>query len=122
MKKHNLLLDFTLSILTLGLYNIWIQIRQILDVNETLQEDKYSLFFTLFLSLITLGLYFCYFEYKMTRDLLKKRYGDDDWIKPLWTMLASFLGLWFLVDLYQQQILNELVDIKSNRHLQQAPV
>ena len=110
MKKQSIALDLILSIITLGLYNFfWVQIRQILDTNELLQEERFSYLQVLIFTILTLGLYFCYHEYLLTKTLhfkiSKQRYVG----REIACLLGSFLGLSFIVDAYQQQLLNEYI-------------
>ncbi|TDJ06434.1 MAG: hypothetical protein E2O68_05015 [Deltaproteobacteria bacterium] len=108
--KKSIFLDILFTILTFGLFNLWVQLRQMIDANEILGKDDFSAFKVLLFSLLTLGLYFSWHEYSMTRTLQYKVYGDNDWVKPLWTAVATFFGLWFLVDSYQQSLLNAYID------------
>ena len=110
MKKQSIALDLILSIITLGFYNFfWVQIRQILDTNELLQEERFSYLQVLIFTILTLGLYFCYHQYLLTKTLhfkiSKQRYVG----REIACLLGSFLGLSFIVDAYQQQLLNEYI-------------
>jgi hypothetical protein len=109
MKRHNVFIDFLLTVCTVYLFTIWVQIRQIHDVNEALKQDKYSVTKWFLLSVITIGLYHCYHEYKMTKDLVYLTTGEKKSAEAWWAAFFTFWGLWVFVDLYHQSMLNQLV-------------
>lgn len=107
IKKHNLLLDFILVIISFGIWNIWMQYRQIQDINTLEKSNEYSFLSWLILSIITFGLYHVYHEYKLTRSLyVQADAGGDPELVALLAGLLSLSGLWIFVDLYQQELLN----------------
>jgi hypothetical protein len=107
--NKNILIDFILILITGGLWNIWMQYRQIRDFNIYLDIDKYSFFKWLFLSLITFGLYHIYHEYKLTRDMYESVTSIDNGLEVgIIAGAISATGAWIFVDLYQQSILNGL--------------
>ena len=109
-KKKIILIDLILIILTGGLWNLWMQYRQIRDYNNLIGENRYSFIFWLFFSLLTLGLYHVYHEYKLTRDicLLEGNIKDPE-IYAILAGVISITGLWIFVDLYQQEIINRSI-------------
>ena len=111
--KKSIFLDILLTICTFGLFNLWVQLRQMIDTNEILENDEFSAFKTVLFSILTLGIYFVWHEYSMTRTLQNEVLGDDDWVLPFWAGVATFFGLWFLVDSYQQSLLNTYVENKA---------
>ena len=110
LKKHNILLDILLTLVTFGLYNLWVQLRQIWDVNEILGEDRFSFFWMLVFSLLTLGFYFAYHEYRLTKLMQNKVEGHSTvWI--CWfSAISAILGFWFITDSYQQSLINRYLD------------
>ncbi len=113
LEKKSFLWDFFWTIITFGLFNIWVQIRQIVDTNEILGSREFSFFRLALLTIITLGLYFVWHEYKMTKILMQKLYPDEPGSVEGTSLLSAalaFLGLWFLVDSYQQHLLNKIID------------
>ena len=106
MKIESILKDFFLTILTLGFWNLYVQFRQIEDINEIYSKKKYSLSKTVLYSVFTFGLYFCYHEYTLTLDIQEKTYGVRRKLTSLWVLIATFLGIWPAVDSYQQAMLN----------------
>ena len=106
IKYKSIFWDIFWTVLTVGLFNIWVQVRQILDTNELLGKPVYSMWKLLLLTLITLGFYFVWHEYKMTRDLYLKVHGVPGKDVAFWCGVAAFFGLWFVVDSYQQSLIN----------------
>jgi len=113
IEKKSILWDIVWTILTLGLFNIWVQIRQIVDSNEIIGRQEFSFFKLALLTIITIGFYFVWHEYKMTKILMNKVYpnepGSIEGTSLLCAALA-FFGLWFLVDSYQQHLINKIID------------
>ena len=108
MKKHDLVLDFILSIVTLLIYNLWMQVRQIHDINEALGVEKYSVIKWFGLTVITLGLYHCFHEYFKTKDLVLKTGGENATRKGVISWILAFFALWLFANIYQQKMLNQL--------------
>ena len=109
VEKKSIIIDLIFVLITGGLWNLWMQYRQIRDYN-ILNEDtgkNYSFFKWLFFTIITLGLYHIYHEYKITRDIyiLSAEDGDVELV-ALVAGVISATGLWIFVDLYQQELLN----------------
>jgi hypothetical protein len=111
--KSSILLDILLTILTFGLWNFYVQMRQIWDVNELLPKDKPipSVVLVLVFSILTLGLYFCYHEYKLTKKLHILQYGVANPTIEYGAAILSFFGLWFVVDSYQQNLINQNLEL-----------
>jgi hypothetical protein len=108
VEKKSILIDILLTVITGGLWNLWVQYRQIRDTNEALPEgQKKSFILLLLFSLLTFGLYFIWHEYKLTKELHILVYGSDRLEVELLCGVATFLGLWFIVDSYQQSLINE---------------
>jgi len=106
LKEHNIFADIFWTIVNIGLFNIYIQIRQILDVNEIMKEDQFSFWKMILLTIITLGFYFVYHEYRMT-VVLHELVGRKDKSIEIGVAVLTFLGFWFVVDSYQQVLINE---------------
>ncbi len=104
------LTDIILTILTLGLWNLWVQVRQVNSVNVIEGKDRFPpMIFILLLSIFTFGIYFFYHEYKMTKILHQKICGHTKPYIEIPMALLTFLGLWFIVDSYQQSLINKLI-------------
>lgn len=109
IEQKNLILDFILIIITAGVWNIWMQYRQIRDFNIYLGQRRYSFLKWALLSLVTFGLYHIYHEYKLTRDMYENVTDDKNGLEVgIIAGVISATGAWIFVDLYQQSILNGL--------------
>lgn len=108
MKSESIIRDFFYTIFTLGFYNLWVQFRQMEDVNEAYSKNLHSFTKTMILSALTFGTYFLYHEYRLTTQINKKLIDKPRKMFSLWVIPATFLGLWPLVDSYQQALLNAL--------------
>ena len=108
MKKHNFLIDILLTLITFGIWNLYVQMRQIHDYNDITGEDM-SVVLVFVLSILTFGLYFVYHEFRLTREL-RKLLGKPNFLVELFTGVLAFIGLWFIVDSYQQVLLNEILE------------
>ena len=103
---RNIAVDLVLTLVTCGIYNVFIQYKQILAVNAMLRQEKYSFVPWFLLSLITCGLYHVYHEYRVSEDIariLEDRSGQ----LPLISLLLSLFGLSFVADAIQQSKINE---------------
>ena len=110
-ERCSLLGDVILTILTFGLWNFYIQYRQIHFVNKIRINDGLpSVFFIVVFSIFTFGLYFCYHEYKLTKKLHEVTGHEDQLIVEILAAVITFFGLWFVVDLYQQYLINIFVE------------
>lgn len=81
------------------------------DTNELLSKKNYSFILTMLFSFLTFGLYFWYHEYKLTKELHALNNIHDRELVEILVPLLTFFGLWFLVDGYQQDLLNEKIAI-----------
>jgi len=102
----NIFLDILFTLLTCGLFNIWIQYRQIQALNLMLNEEKYKFLHWSLFTLLTCGLYHIYHEWRMSRDLAKLS-GRDDSIEGGLAIVLSVVGLTIIVDAIQQSRINE---------------
>lgn len=109
-ERKSILFDIIVTFLTLGLWNLWVQYRQMRDYNKLHMRKDYSFLVWFILTLITFGLYHAYHEYKMTRDILILRGNDRPHDYAIICAIATLMGLWFIVDSYQQAVLNEVVE------------
>ncbi len=102
----HIVVDILLTIVTCGIYNVYIQYRQIQAVNAMLGEPRYDFFRWAIFTFITCGLYHVYHEYLVTKDLMK--YGGEhaEW-EPLVAVFLSVAGFSWLVDALQQNTINK---------------
>lgn len=114
IKVNSIFLDIILTLCTFGIWNLWVQLRQISDTNEILGSKEFpSVFKLIILSLITFGIYFIYHEYTLTKRLHQLNFGEEFFHIELLIILFTALGLWFLVDSYQQSLLNNFIEKNS---------
>jgi hypothetical protein len=118
IENKNLLLDFLLILLTGGIWNIWMQYRQIRDFNTARNNQEYSFIKWLLLTLITFGLYHIYHEYRLTRDMYEFVSSSSNGLEVgIIAGIISATGAWIFVDIYQQSILNEVATRERNHTL-----
>ncbi len=103
-KVSSIALDIFLTIITLGLFNLYIQYRQMNAINEMLNTRKYIFFSWFFLTIITCGLYHVYHEYMKSNDIdLALGTGSNS---PVVVIILSVCGLAFVADAIQQSGIN----------------
>lgn len=98
-------MDIILTILTCGLWNFWIQARQMGAVNYMIRSEKYHFLPWLGLTIITCGLWHIYHEYRLSRDIaiaMNKPESDIPWVH----MALSIFGLSIIADALQQAEIN----------------
>jgi len=104
------------SIITLGIFNIYWQYRQMSFVNRIAGEEKFSFVKWLIFTIITCGIYHIYYEYVMGRELvmLQEKYGipKSDDLTTI-SVVLSVIGLTIVVDAIQQREINMMVDKAS---------
>tara|TARA_B100000029_G_scaffold500564_1_gene572497 strand:- start:98 stop:460 length:363 start_codon:yes stop_codon:yes gene_type:complete len=103
----SVLFDIILTIITLGLFNLWVQIRQLHDINTIIGENKYSFTIVLIFCIFTFGIYFIYHEYKITKELHLLIYKERYHLVEFLMIPLTACGLWFFVDSYQQGLINK---------------
>lgn len=103
---RNIGLDIILTIITCGLFNIYLQYRQMIAVNIMINEIKYKFIPWLLLSIITCGIYHIYHEWRKSTDIalaLKKTESQE----PIINVLLSIFGLSIVADAIQQAEINK---------------
>lgn len=98
-------LDFVLTLLTCGLYNIYVQYKQMQAVNGALGHEKYQFLTWALLSLITCGLYHIYHEFRFSEDVARIN-NEVDSDLPLVSLVLSVFGLSIVADAIQQGKIN----------------
>jgi hypothetical protein len=102
---RNIAMDLIITILTCGLYNIFIQAKQIDAVNDILKQKKYDFTHWLLLTIVTCGIYHCYHEYRMSDDLARAVPGVPSY-EPIMVIVLLILGVLPIVDAIQQSHIN----------------
>lgn len=109
IEKKSLLFDFVLILLTGGIWNVWMQYRQIRDFNSMSEEQNFSFAKWAILTILTFGLYHIYHEYKLTRHMYESITGQKNGLEVgIIAGIISATGAWIFIDLYQQSLLNGL--------------
>ncbi|MDA8792026.1 DUF4234 domain-containing protein [Bacteriovoracaceae bacterium] len=115
VNRKNVLIDIILTLITGGLWNFWVQYRQIRDTNNLLGGNEVRSFWMVMLfSFLTFGLYFAYHEFTLCKRLHFLVYGDEKFEVSLLISLLTFFALWFVVDSYQQTLINLYLEGKSS--------
>lgn len=97
--------DIVFTILTCGLFNLYVQSRQMKAVNQMLKEEKYHFLHWFLLTLITCGIYHIYHEYRKTTDIALVM-KDHDQNEALVSLLLTIFGMSLIVDAIQQTHIN----------------
>lgn len=103
---RNIGMDVVWTILTCGMFNIYLQYRQMLAVNAMLRQNKYQFWPWFLLSIITCGLYHIYHEWRKSTDIaqvLKKPESQE----PVVNVLLCVFGLYIVADAIQQAEINK---------------
>lgn len=102
---RNIALDIVLTLITCGLFNIYVQYKQMEAVNDMLKENRYNFVLWLILAIITCGLYHIYHEYRKSSDIarvLKKDQGSAGLV----AIILTVVGLMIINDAIQQSEIN----------------
>ena len=110
----SVLFDIILTIFTFGLFNLWVQIRQLHDINTIIGENKYSFTNVLIFCVLTFGIYFIYHEYKITKELHLLIYKERSHLVEFLMVPLTACGLLFVVDSYQQGLINKFSTSDKN--------
>lgn len=99
-------IDIILTIVTCGLWNIWVQARQMRAVNFMINKEKYRFWIWAGLTLITCGLWHLYHEFRLSQDIsIAMGKGPSD-ISPVVHLLLSIFALSIIADALQQAEIN----------------
>jgi hypothetical protein len=103
---RSIAVDIILTIVTCGLWNIWVQARQMRATNFMIKKEKYRFWPWAGLTLITCGLWHIYHEYRLSQDIsLALGKGPSD-ISPIVHLLLSIFALSIIADALQQSEIN----------------
>lgn len=103
---RSIVLDLLLTILTCGLFNLYVQYRQIVTVNAMLGKEKYSFIAWLLLTIITCGLYHIYHEYRKSSDIAEAMQEPHS-NEPIISLILTVFGLHVVADAIQQSRINK---------------
>ena len=111
IETKSVILDILFTFLTFGIWNLWVQVRQVDVVNQLAGEKVFRPMLVIFLlSIFTFGLYFCYHEFKMTRTLHKLKNGHVNLPIEILTGIIYIPYIWVITDSYQQTMINDLIE------------
>lgn len=102
---RNIGLDLVITILTCGLFNIYIQYQQILALNDMLKQQKYDFISWLLFCIITCGFYHIYHEYRISTDLARLLNKPEDQ-SALISVILTIFGVSIILDAIQQSEIN----------------
>lgn len=74
---RNIAVDVILTVITCGLFNLFVQYKQMEAVNDMLKQNKYNFWLWLLLTIITCGLYHIYHEYRKSCDIARMLKKDE---------------------------------------------
>jgi ABC-type bacteriocin/lantibiotic exporter with double-glycine peptidase domain len=100
-----------LTIVTLGLFNLYWNYRQMQACNELLERPEFSWLLWILLCLVTFGLYHFYYQYKMGAVIneIQDRY-DLPFTEglPILSVAAAIIGFGVVADCIHQHELNKI--------------
>ena len=103
---RNIAVDLLLTIFTLGLFNLWVQHKQIVALNKIVGFPKYSFIAWLLFTIVTFGFYHIYHEYRKTKDAIVRQVPSET-NAPLITILLCVFGFAFVADAIMQSHINQ---------------
>lgn len=98
--------DIILTIVTCGLWNIWVQARQMRAVNFMIGREKYNFWIWAGLTLITCGLWHLYHEFRLSQDISTALGKGPSDISPVVHLLLSIFAMSIIADALQQAEIN----------------
>ena len=113
LRSHTLSIPLYLitTILTLGLFNLYWNYRQMQSCNDLLDRDEFSFAQWFLLCLVTCGLYHFYYQYRMGEAIneiqrfYQLRVMND---LPVLSVLAAVVGFGIVADCIHQHELNKI--------------
>jgi hypothetical protein len=104
-------LYLVLTILTLGIFNLYWNYRQMRSCNELLARHEFSFVLWILLVILTCGLYHFYYQYKMGAAINEIQRLEDLPVTdglPLLSLIAAVLGVGVVADCIHQHELNAI--------------
>jgi hypothetical protein len=110
-RRHsaNIALYLVLTILTLGIFNLYWNYRQMRSCNELLARQEFSFLIWILLVIVTCGLYHFYYQYKMGAAINEIQRLEDLPVTdglPVLSLIAAVLGVGVVADCIHQHELN----------------
>jgi hypothetical protein len=104
-------LYLVLTVLTLGIFNLYWNYRQMESCNELLDRREFSFAAWFLLCLVTCGLYHLYYQYKMGEAINQiQRFYELRVTKdlPILSLLAALIGFGVVADCIHQHEINNI--------------
>ncbi len=104
-------LYLVLTIVTLGLFNLYWNYRQMQACNELLERREFSWLRWILLCVVTFGLYHFYYQYKMGAAINEIQDRHDLPFTeglPILSVLAAVIGFGVIADCIHQHELNKI--------------
>lgn len=111
--RINIPLYLILTLLTLGLFNLYWNYRQMRICNDLLQRREFRFWVWMLLTILTCGIYHIFYQYKMGTAIVEiGREMNIDVIDklPLLSVIITILGFSIVVDCIHQHELNKVSD------------
>jgi hypothetical protein len=108
----NIALYLVLTILTLGIFNLYWNYCQMRSCNELLGDQEFSFVLWLLLVILTCGIYHLYYQYKMGAAINEIQRLENLPVTdglPVLSLIAAVLGVGVVADCIHQHELN-LID------------
>ena len=108
----NIALYLVLTLLTLGLFNLYWNWRQMQACNEFLDRHEFNWALWLLLSILTCGLYHLYYQYQMGAAIVEIQRNWGTAVTqdlPVLSVVAAVIGFGVVADCIHQHELNKLV-------------
>lgn len=102
-----------LTLLTLGLFDLYWNWRQMKACNEMLGRREFSWILWLLLSLLTCGIYHLFYQYKMGAAIVELQVDMGAPVTdglPILSVVAAVLGVGIVADCIHQHEINKLVE------------
>ncbi len=102
-----------LTLVTLGLFDLYWNYRQMQACNGMLERGEFSFPLWLVLSILTCGIYHLYYQYKMGAAIneIQERYDLPVAVGlPVLSVVTAVLGVGIVADCVHQHELNKIVD------------
>ena len=108
----NIALYLVLTLVTLGLFNLYWNWRQMAACNEFLERDEFHWGLWLLLSILTCGLYHLYYQYQMGAAIVEIQGAWGAPVSkdlPVLSVVAAVIGFGIVADCIHQHEINKLV-------------
>lgn len=107
----NIPLYLVLTLVTLFLFNLYWNYRQMVSCNELLERDEFSWPTWFLLSILTCGIYHLFYQYKMGAAINEIQYELDLPVTeglPVLSVVAAIFGVGLVADCIHQHELNKI--------------